>query len=583
MNPEQPEREPRRAEASTPPSHADAFHPPSAITQRRKHFSPLWLVPLLAAGLVAYLGYRAFAAHGPTITVTFETADGLRVEQTQVKHKAVPLGTVQRIELSEGADHVIVHIAMDARAEPMLTEHANFWVVRPRLQGGGIAALQTGLETLVSGPYIELDPSMIRGEPKQHFEGLEQPPAVRSGEPGTTIVLKAHEIGAIGAGSVIMHRQVPVGEVIGFELDDKTDDVSLRAFVRAPYDRVIVPQTVFWNLSGLDVRMGASGLHVEVASMRTMISGGIAFRTPPLYADAAPVASGHAFPLFPSEAAAEIVLYGEAVPYVAYFHGSVQGLAEGSPVDMYGMQVGNVTDLSLVLDPHAEHSGRLVARVGFVLQPQRALGERASPVLYPDQMREQVAAGLRVVLETSNYVTGEKALSLSYMPDTEAGALRAEGPAWVLPSHARGIDNLTDALSDVAARLNEIPYAQIGRTLNQTLASIDRTVGGPKLERAIDELASTLAEVHQLAQEARLGLAPTLARLPAIAAHVDEAVASASEALSSVGSEDGSLQRQAQRMLTQVSEMARSVRLLADFLERHPEALLRGREDEEAP
>lgn len=557
--------------------------PPAALQKHRFRLSPLWLVPLAAAGLVAYLAYHAVASHGPTVTLTFKTADGLSVEQTEVKHKAVTLGTVQGIELSEGEDHVIVHLRMEARAESMLTKNARFWVVRPRLQAGAIAALQTGLETLVSGSYIELDPGSGRGEKKLSFQGLEQPPGVRSGEPGTTFVLRADEIGPIGPGSSILHRQVPVGEVLDFDLDERNGSVSIRAFVRAPYDRLVVRDTCFWNVSGLDVGMGAGGLHVEVGSVRTLLSGGISFQTPIERTGGEHAEAGHSFPLYPSEDAAEIALNGQAIPYVAYFDDSIQGLAKGSAVKLFGMQVGNVTDLSLVLDPTDRARAHLVARVGLVLQPHRALSGPAAETLYPDAMRAQIASGLQVVLETSNYLTGEKALSLNYLPKQKAGPPREEDGALVLPSHSGGLDTLTDTLSEVAARLNSIPYEDIGKSLQHTMHSIDHAVSGPELQQALAGLSSTLEEVHALAHEARNGLAPAFQRLPAIAAHVDEAVANANAALTNLGGSNGEFQQKAQRALSQVADMARSIRLLSDFLERHPETLIRGRAPEAKP
>jgi paraquat-inducible protein B len=557
---------------------------PHAAEHVRTRISPLWLVPIAAAALVAYLGYDAIASRGPTVTVTFKTASGLSIEQTEVKHKSVTLGKVEGIELSEGEDHVLVRLRMDSRAEPMLSDSARFWVVRPRLQGGLGAALQTGLETLVSGSYIELDPGPSRGTKKRNFEGLEQPPTVRSGEPGTTFLLHADEIGPIGTGSSILHRQVSVGEVLGVELDEKTGGVNIRAFVRAPYDAMVVAQTCFWNVSGIDVGMGAGGLHVEVASMRAIFSGGISFHTPPSHAGDARVPAGHAFALLPSEHAAEIALHGEAVPYVSYFGESVQGLSKGSPIKLFGVQVGNVTGIALVLDPRSREQARLVARVEFVLQPQRALVGPAVDTLKPAQMRGQVASGLRVVLETSSYLTGEKALSLSYLPNAEHTATtREEAGVLVLPSHGGSLDSLTSSLSEVAARLNSIPYEQIGSSLQHTLGSIDKAVSGPELKSAIVNLSSTLEEVRALAHEARSGLSPAFQRLPQIAAHLDEAVQNANAALSTVGGGDGAFQQKAQRLLTQLADMARSVRLLAEFLEQHPETLLRGREPKVTP
>jgi paraquat-inducible protein B len=347
---------------------------------------------------------------------------------------------------------------------------------------------------------------------------------------------------------------------------------------------MVVARTCFWNVSGIDVGMGGGGLHVEVASMRAVFSGGIAFQTPPEHAREARVEAGHTFPLLESADAAELALYGEAVPYVVYVDDSVEGLSKGSPIKLFGVQVGNVSGQSLVTRPGPQARARLAARVEFVLQPHRALSGPAADMLYPQQLKQQVADGLRVVLETSNYLTGEKALSLSYLPNARGVELvQEESGATVLPSHSGGLDTLTDTLSEVAARLNSIPYEQIGKSLQHALSSVDQTVSGSDLKRAIAGLASTLDEVHALAHEARTGLAPAFERLPEIASNLDQAVKNANAALTNVGGQDGAFQQKAQRLLTQVADMARSVRLLADFLEKHPETLLRGRQPEVKP
>jgi paraquat-inducible protein B len=549
---------------------------PEARTKQHR-ISPFWILPVVAAGLVAYLGYRAVAEHGPTITLTFENADGLRVEQTQVKYRAVPLGTVREIELAEDAKRVKVHVAMDARAEPLLTDQARFWVVRPRFSMRDVAAMETGLETLVSGAYIELDPGPKRGARQENFTGLERPPVVRSGDRGTSFLLQAEASHSLDIGSPIQHGDMSVGEVLALDLDERSGRASIRAFVREPYDRLVNARTRFWAISGVDIGMSARGLHVELASLRALFSGGIEFADPLGVEDAPRAAAGQSFPLFPSEALAAHEMHGHTVPFLAYFEESVQGLTRGSPVNVLGMQVGLVTEVGLTRDPRPDAPPRSVARVGFVLQPERLQG-RAAETLELGSVQTQVEHGLHVLLDTTSYITGEKALSLDFQP--KPSPLRREGDTLVLPSHVRGIGNITDQVSTLTTRLNAIPYEQIGRNVNHMLASLDRTVGGPDMQQAVRKLSTTLSEVQALAAEARQGLAPAFERLPGIAERVEQAVDHANAALASVDGRDGALQRQAQKMLGEVAEMARSVRLLADTLERQPEALLRGKTPE---
>ncbi len=553
-----------------------------AAQEKHQRISPFWILPVVAAALVAYLGYRAISEHGPTLTLTFEKADGLRVEQTQVKYKAVPLGTVRNIELSDDAKRVRVEIAMDAQAEPLLTDQAQFWVVRPRLSLRDVAALETGLETLVSGAYIELDPGPKRGAKKTRFTGLERPPVVRSGEPGTSFLLHAEASHSLGVGSPIRHGDMSVGEVLELELDERSGSANVRAFIREPFDRLVNEQTRFWAIRGVDIGMSANGLHVELASLQTLLSGGIEFSDPIGADQAARAKPGHNFPLFESEAQASVEMFGHTVPYLTYFEESVQGLSRGSPVNVLGMQVGLVTEVALARDPRPNAAPRSIARVGFVLQPQR-LTARAGETLEMDSVQRQVAQGLHVLLETTSYITGEKALTLDYLPKPAKGTVQREGDTLVLPSHVRSLGAITDQVSTLTTRLNAIPYEQIGRNVNHMLASLDRTVGGAELRQAIRKVSETLGEIQGLAHEARDGLRPAFEKLPGIADHLDQAVDHANAALATVDGRDGELQRGAQDMLRQVAEMARSVRLLADMLQRNPEALLRGKTPEVKP
>jgi paraquat-inducible protein B len=560
---------------------SDAQELPSA-RERLHRISPFWILPLIAAGLVAYLGYRAISEHGPTVTISFESGAGLRAEQTEVQYKAVPLGTVREIELDKDAKRVLVHIAMDARAEPLLTDQARFWVVRPRLSMQDVAAMQTGLETLVSGAYIELDPGAHRGQKRSHFTGLERPPVVRSGEPGSTFFVYAQASHGLSVGSPIRHGDVSVGEVTALDLDERSGRASVRVFIHDPYDHLVNERTHFWAINGVDIGMSANGLHVELASLKTLLSGGIEFSDPIGSENAPRAPAGHSFPLFDSEAQAGLELYGRTVPYLTYFEESVQGLSRGSPVNVLGMQVGLVTDVALARDPRPDAPPRMLARVSFVLQPQR-LTARAAETLEQSAVALEVGQGLHAILETTNFITSEKALSLDFMPKASAGRVRQEGDAMVLPSHVRGIGSITDSVSALTKRLNAIPYEQIGQNLNHLLRSADRTVGGPELQQAIRKLSETLAEIQSLAHDAHQGLTPALERLPGIAQRIDEAVNHANAALATLDGRDGELQIKAQRMLSEVSEMARSVRLLADMLERNPEALLRGKTPEVKP
>lgn len=552
-----------------------------ARVKPRLRYSWIWLTPLIALGLVGYLIYSLAADRGPLISITFQKADGLTEQQTHVKYKAVTLGTVESIELSADLSHVVAKVRMTGRAKSLLTADTRFWVVRPRL-GSGLQAFQAGLETLVSGAYVAIEPGSGNGELQTRFEGLEEPPSVRSDEPGTVYYLEAESLGGLNAGAPIFCRDVEVGRVLSYELADSPEqDVRVRIFVRAPYDGWVAPETRFWNASGVHVGTSADGLEIELQSVQSLFSGSIAFHTRGRAEGSAQSPPESTFRLHANRDMADSSQYDLSVPYVSYFQSSIRGLAEGSEVHMFGRRLGSVTSVELVSDPRPGYAGNIAARVAFVLQPERALVERDRAALLGPGMRALVKNQLRVVLETSSLLTGQKNVSLTYVPGAAPASVTSEADALVLPSETQGLEELTTSVADIARSIDSIPFREIGANLNRTLASIDRAVGGPELERAIVALDATLGDASALVQRAQTSLDPVLLRLPAISERLEHALAQANTAFGSSGyGPNSTTQRNLQRMMDQIADAARSIRLLADFLNRHPEAVISGRKQE---
>jgi paraquat-inducible protein B len=509
--------------------------------------SPVWIIPLVAVALIVYLGYKVFAGRGPEITLTLTTADGLVVDQTQVKHKAVPLGTVSDITLSEDLKSARVKLRMNEGTKPILTDHARFWVVRPRISAGNL----TGLETIVSGPYIEVDPGPPGGKPARAFKALDEPPGRESDEPGRVFVLHAARLGSLSVGAPLYYRDVEVGEILSYDLGDGRGPVVLRAFVREPFDRFVRARSRFWNASGLSVTTTATGLHVEVESLQSVVSGSVAFETPQTSEAEPPAAENARFELFEDRAAAEAASYRVRIPCVSYFHASVQGLARGSPVLVSGIPVGSVTDIRLVYEPSEPG---LMARVAFDLQPERLLGSGSGEQESATERRAFTDASMRVVLESSDLLTGSKHLSVTYGP-RKPGAVPKEGDAIVLPGSGGGLEDATAALSDVASKMDRIPFEQIGQ-----------------------DAEGALAGVRRLANDVDRKAGPALEMLPGIAAQLSELAKNANGTFGPNGYGPSSdFQRNLDRLIGQMNDAARSYRVLADLLDRHPEALLRGR------
>ena len=524
---------------------------------RRSRLSLIWLIPLVAAAIAAYLGFQTVSKRGPEVTVTFQSAQGMTAGQTKVRHKAVDLGTVQSITLAPDMSHVIVRLEMTREAVPYLTESARFWVVRPRLTPSTIS----GLDTLVSGSYIEMDPGSRDTPSKREFTGLEQPPGVRSDEPGHTYTLKAPRLGAITSGTPVLFRDIQVGEVLSYDLGDGIGPVTLQVFVRSPYDRFVREGTHFWNASGVTVTLGAEGVHVELSSFQTVLSGGVAFDTPQ-DTQARVVAATSEFPLFESYAAAQAARYATQFSFVSYFDADVGNLARNAPVELYGIQVGIVRDISLDLDTQA---GTARARVRYEIQPERIMSHEASQREDVETVtRRMVSHGLRAELKTASYVTGQQVLSMHYVPNAGPATIQKEGDNIVIPSQGGGLDNILAAVSDFSGKLQRLPLDQIGSSLNSALTSASGALGS----------------VEGLVKKTDAGLTPTLKSLPQLTTQLQDAVTKAGRVFGSLDASYGSnssFNRELERAMGQIGDAGRSIRVLADFLGRHPEALVRGR------
>ncbi|MBV8536894.1 MAG: MCE family protein, partial [Alphaproteobacteria bacterium] len=544
--------------------------PPSAAP-RRPRIPFVWLVPVVALAIAGFLAWRSFSEEGSLITLTFETANGLSAGVTQVRHKSVALGTVRDIRLSQDMSHVIVHVRMSRDATPILTDHAQFWVVRPRLSAGYVQ----GLETLVSGAYIDVDPGPPGGKPQTNFKGLETPPSVRSDEPGHTYVLTADRVGGIGPGSPVLYRDLNVGEVLSYDVGADDRPAILHVFVRAPFDQYVHVNSQFWKAGGVTINYGAQGLHVELESLQAALSGGLTFDTPQ-DAPKTPVADNNApFTLFADHEQAIESGYRLRVPLLAYFQSSVAGLAPGSPVDLFGLDIGRVTAVTPHLAPD-----RPEVEVAMELQPERAFHDATASWRDPGQVLQHlVANGLRAELSTRNFITGQEAVSLEFVPGAAAAEIGRQGDAFVVPSQPGGAAGLVDAVSAVAAQLAQVPFGQIAGNLNQLLANANQTLGSADMRTAIRSLSATLQDLQKLVRQTNSGLTPALDRLPAISEQLQQAMTHANELLGNAGGSYGAnsdFHRDLEQLMEQASDAARSVRMLADFLNRHPEALVRG-------
>ncbi len=535
----------------------------------------MWLIPLVAVAIGGWLAWNTLSKRGPTITLSFDNAEGLQAGQSQLKFKDIVFGTVKSIELTPDHARALVTIETTRQAEPLLSSTTIFWVVKPRLFAGNLE----GLSTLASGSYIGMLPGQTQGKEQREFVGREEPPVLEVNVPGHTFELKANHLGSISLGSPIFFRDLDVGTVLGWDIGDMVDSVTIHAFVRAPYDNYVHDETRFWNASGFALKLGATGVEVQLKSLRALLLGGIAFDTPTADAHSKMSAEDHVFPLFASQDAATAASYTRSIPLVSYFSGSVRGLGPGSEVTMHGLMIGHVTNVGLTYDPDKQ---AVEAPVEYVVQPERIIGLGKQVFkTSADAVDAVIEKGLRATLQSSNLITGQQSVALDFEQNAPPASMRMEGKSFVLPTtEGGGLSGLQTSATDLLAKVNTIPFDQIGKNLNGILLAANNVANGEQTQQTLQELSGIVAKVKDMADHLDSGASPALRQLPEIVSGLQKTIANTNLLVQSVGNGYGDntkFNRDLERLLLQANDALSSIRALADMLSRDPQALIKGR------
>jgi len=393
--------------------------------------------------------------------------------------------------------------------------------------------------------------------------------------PGHTFVLKAKKLGSISLGSPVFYRDLSVGEVLGWDIADMAEYVTIRAFVRAPYDSYVHDGTRFWNASGVSVKLAGAGIEVQMESLKALLLGGIAFETPTAEIHTAVTAENHVFPLFADRDAANNASYTRKIPMISYFPGSVKGLAPGSEVTVHGLKVGQVTEVRLTYD---RANDTVLAPVRYEIEPERVVGVGVRVFKTDAESVEALLkGGLRASLQSASLITGQQVVALDFVTDAPPVPVTKEGEDFVLPTtEGGGFAGLASSANDLLGKVNQIPFDQIGKSLNGILKSINDATQGPQLKKALTDLSAMIASAQAMMQ--RLDTK----QLPQLTADLEKTLTSANKLVLSLDSGYGDntkFNRDLDRLMAQTTDAVRSIRALTDLLARHPEALIKGRQE----
>jgi len=384
---------------------------------------------------------------------------------------------------------------------------------------------------------------------RREFIGLESPPVVTMDQPGRQFILRSADLGSLSPGSAVYFRRTTVGQVVAADLEPSGKGVTIKVFVAAPYDQYVTAETRFWHASGIDITLDAAGIRVDTQSLGSILLGGISFQTRPDAPVSPPAEANTVFTLFDTRDKAMRLPDTKSAAYTLIFEESLRGLEVGAPVDFRGVVVGEVAEIGVDLDPVDKHL-RMVVEINMHANRLEMRARHASqvPTLPADRKTRLdafVARGLRAQLKTGSLLTGQLYVSLDFFLDARPATMNWATDPPEFPTVPGGLQELQMMLHRVASKLEKVPIDKIGADLQQMLQSAS------SLAKRLDT---------EVAPEARATLAEARRTLKS----------------------DAPIQQDARETLREVGKAAQAMRVLADYLERHPEALVRGKKGDKS-
>ncbi len=544
------------------------------VIKRPSGLSIIWLIPLVTLVTGIWLVYKNIDAKGPDITLSFNTAEGVIPGKTRIKYKNIDVGLVESVDFADGYKGVLLHIQMEKRASNLLRRDSRFWIVRPRLSLRGAS----GLGTLISGSYIELEPG--EGAIQSHFIGLETPPVIKSDDAGKEIILQTDKLGSLDIGSPVYFRGIQAGEVQGYELSNDRSSVFVHVFIKSPFDDILKGNSRFWNVSGIDLSMTADGLNLNTESMQSILLGGIAFETPAAIEPSTADVEQLVFTLHENRKQIDEQGFSQKINFVLFFEGSVRGLSIGAPVEFKGIKVGRVIDIRLEFEPD---DTSFQIPVLIEIEPERVItrGETRSPY---DTLAKLVERGLRARLQTGSLLTGKLFVELDIHPDTPIRLVSNQQQIPELPTIPAEIEEITSSLKDLLAKVNAIDYAGISEQLLGTLSGTNALANSADLKAAIVEMKTALQAFSSVMTTLDPEIKPLSDQLAQTMQSGNDALQKIQVTLDYIDNlvkPDSAVQYSLQRSTDEISEAARSIKSFLEMLEDNPQALIFGRDNSE--
>ncbi|MGR3492550.1 MAG: PqiB family protein, partial [Shimia sp.] len=500
---------------------------------RRGRPSLVWLVPIAALAIAIWVGWRTYAEQGPLITVTFEEAAGVRPGETPLRFRDIDVGLVESISFSEDLRRVEAQVRLDNEVAPYVDEESRFWIVAPEVSAQGVS----GLETVLSGVYIEGAWDSEIGASASLFEGQTTRPLLPPGTEGTLIELVSQS-GLPSGGTPILLRGVVAGRVGEPRLSTSGDTAVAQAVIFAPYNQQLTSATRFWDASGFDVSIGTAGAEIDFSSIASLIGGGVEFGQ--IASGGRPITGGTTFELFGDEDLARQNFFAEgdedAIDLTLIFTENLPGLAAGSAVELGGLEVGEVRNVQGIVDPERFGDDRIRLSVNARVNPTRiGLPDDIDALDFFQARIEN--DGLRARLTNGSLITGELIVELVPLEVVAPATLDRDGdPFPIFPTVAANVTSVTATAQGLLSRVDALPIEELLGAAIDLLSSSAALVASEDLQAAPADLRATLGAVRDVATSEDIAALP--ARLTALTDSLQTSIDGLSAVITQVEEEE---------------------------------------------
>ncbi|PWI77202.1 paraquat-inducible protein B [Enterobacter sp. CGMCC 5087] len=453
---------------------------------------------------------------GTLVTVIADRADGIKAGKTRVKSHSVDVGVVESTRLSDDLEHVVMQLRLKPGVSRLLSGESVFRRVEARAGPEGV----TGLETLLRGDWIALEPGG-KGPRPAAYRLADGEATASSRAKGVRIGLTTPDAGLVQAGEPVLFQGYRVGQVEHCALDAKARQLFCRAFIRAPYDHLVTTRVRFHKEHGVAMAAGASGIHLKVASVTTLLSGGVSFDLPQGMPSGVPVKNGAMYALYGDREAEEESRFTQHTDYVMYFEDTVRGLLPGAPVEFRGVRVGTVSRVPFPGAGEAQllHEDYRIP-VAVRIEPGRLVGMAEGDADAREQMDALIRRGMHGTLKIADLVTGALYIELDCCGKGATSGVQVTSSGYpVIPSLKGGLIQVQQGLLSALDRFSALParelLTQATRTLTQghqtlrdvqmTLDALNRTLSSPAVQRLPADTQQTLRTLQGTLQSVQPG------------------------------------------------------------------------------